>query len=56
MAVTKQTGVNGKVCSSCRTWKPLSDFYADASHGKSQGGKHCRCKICYLAGRKRLEL
>lgn len=46
MAVSMKDGVQGKRCSKCREWKPLADFYTDASHGPSQGGRHCRCKVC----------
>ncbi len=54
MAILIKNGVKGKVCSSCKTWKPLTDYYKDASHGPTQGGRHCRCKACYKAGRKKL--
>jgi hypothetical protein len=40
-------GVEGKICSGCREWKPLDDFPADPTHPPSQGGKHCRCKECH---------
>jgi hypothetical protein len=44
MAVTVRDGVRGKICSTCKQWKPLDDFPTDPAHGKSQGGRHCRCK------------
>ena len=46
MAVDMKDGVEGKRCSKCREWKVLTDFYTDPSHGKSQGGTHCQCKVC----------
>ena len=52
MAIEIRDGVEGKRCSTCRKWKPLSDFYSDPSHPASQGRRHCRCKDCYKAGRK----
>jgi hypothetical protein len=42
-----RNGVRGKVCSTCRNWKPLADFPTDPSHPSSQGGRHCRCKECH---------
>ena len=47
-----KNGIEGKVCSTCRVSKPLSEYYRDRSHGPSQGGRHCRCKICYKRGRR----
>ena len=47
MALITEDGILGKVCSSCREWKPLSDYSpGGASHGLSQGGKHCQCRGC----------
>ncbi len=51
--IVPKDGVDGKVCSSCRRWKPLPDFFVDRSHGASQGGRHCKCKVCYREGRER---
>ena len=39
-------GVQGKVCSTCKEWKPLGEFPTDPTHRPSQGGRHCRCKEC----------
>lgn len=47
MAIVLRAGVKGKVCSTCRSWKPLSDYYPDRTHGPTQGGRHCRCKDCH---------
>lgn len=33
MAIITKGGVHGKVCSTCRQWKPLDHFHRDASHG-----------------------
>jgi len=52
MAIEICTGIEGKHCSTCGAWKPLTDFYRDSSHPPSQGGRHCRCKECYKDGRK----
>ena len=46
MAIIKKDGIEGKECSCCRTWKPLDDYYDNAGHPPSQGGKHCTCKEC----------
>ncbi len=54
MAIEVRRGVRGKYCSSCKVWKPLTEFHKDSSHRATQGGRHCRCKPCYKAGRKRL--
>jgi len=40
-------GIEGKVCSKCRVWKPLGEFYSDPSHPPSQGGRHCQCRDCH---------
>lgn len=45
--VETRNGIRGKVCSTCRTWKPLDDFPTDPIHRASQGGRHCRCKECH---------
>lgn len=42
-----QNGIEGKVCSHCKIWKPLDDFYNDKSKSESQGKKHCVCKECH---------
>jgi hypothetical protein len=47
MAIIISNGVAGKVCSTCRKWKPLEEFPTDPSHGPSQGHRHCRCKECH---------
>ena len=47
MAIVTKNGVDGKVCSTCRHWKPLDDFPRDQTHGPLQGGRHCRCKACH---------
>lgn len=47
MAIVIKHGIKGKVCSTCRKWKPLDDFPTDPTHGASQGGRHCRCKECH---------
>ena len=52
MAVTKRNGIKGKKCSTCKKWKPLTEYHKDPSHGESQGRRHCRCKKCYLEKRK----
>lgn len=54
MAIVIQNGIKGKRCSHCGKWKPLTDYYKDRSKGASQGFRHCRCKPCYKAGRRRL--
>ena len=54
MAVIVKRGVEGKICSTCDAWKPLSDFPAHRTHGPSQGGRHCRCLECHrVAARKK---
>jgi hypothetical protein len=45
--VETRNGIRGKVCSTCRKWKPLDDFPTDPTHQPSQGGRHCRCKECH---------
>jgi hypothetical protein len=52
VAIEVRAGTEGKVCSSCCKWKPLTDFYKDSSQLPSQGGRHCRCKPCFKGGRK----
>lgn len=52
MAIIIKNGIKGKVCSTCKKWKPLSEYHRDSSHGDSQGGRHCRCKSCYFEKRK----
>ncbi len=47
MAIIRNNGVDGKVCSTCKSWKPLSEFPTDPTHGPLQGGRHCRCKECH---------
>lgn len=47
MSVTFEGGIEGKVCSRCHLWKPLSEFYPDPTKGESQGFTHCRCKSCH---------
>ena len=49
MAVIQRKGVDGKVCSTCRDWKPLAEFPSDRTHRPSQGFKHCRCTACHRA-------
>jgi hypothetical protein len=54
MAIVIKNGVRGKRCSTCKRWKPLSDFPPDPTHGPTQGGRHCRYRECHrLAGRQR---
>ena len=52
MAIETRGEIIGKICSKCRKWKPLSDFPKDRTHGESQGGRHCRCKLCHSEVRK----
>jgi len=52
MTITKKNGVEGKECSNCHIWKPLSEYFKDCTKGISQGGRHCRCKICYQVKRR----
>jgi hypothetical protein len=52
MALSMREGIIGKVCSTCRTWKPLGEFPPDRTHGASQGGRHCRCRACHRAKSK----
>ena len=47
MAVLVRNGVPGKFCSTCKEWKPLTEFPTDPTHPPSQGGRHCRCKACF---------
>lgn len=47
MAIILKNGIEGKICSTCKKWKILTDFPTDPSHGPSQGGRHCRCKVCH---------
>jgi hypothetical protein len=47
MAIITKNGVRGKICSTCRKWKPLIDFSTDPTKGPSQGGRHCRCRACH---------
>jgi hypothetical protein len=54
MATSVRNGVEGKVCSCCRMWKPLQDFSPGGkSHGRSQGGRHCECRACNAARHRR---
>lgn len=46
MAIITKDGIEGKVCSKCEQLKPLTDFYTDRTHGPTQRGTHCRCKVC----------
>ena len=43
---TLQSGIQGKICSGCGEWKPLSEYFKDRTHGPSQGGRHCRYRRC----------
>lgn len=52
MAIIVQNGISGKICSRCRIWKPLNDFPRDRTHGSTQGGRHCRCKMCHSEANK----
>jgi hypothetical protein len=45
--IDRRNGVDGKICSTCRQWKPLSAYHDDRTSPPSQGGKHCRCKECH---------
>ena len=56
MAIEPRNGIDGKVCSCCSIWKPLTDYYKDRSKGRSQGFTHCRCKKCYKAGRRLVKI
>lgn len=56
MAIEMRLGKEGKECSSCRGWRPLTAFFRDRTHGDSQAGRHCRCKDCYKHGRKKQAL
>lgn len=47
MAVTVRKGIEGKECSDCHEWKPLTEYYTDPTHGLSQGGRHCVCRACH---------
>ena len=47
MAVTGRHGICGKECSTCKAWKPLTEFPPDPTHGASQGERHCRCRECH---------
>lgn len=46
MAIIKQDGVNGKVCSICNRWKSLDKYYNEKAKGKAQGGKQNVCIAC----------
>jgi hypothetical protein len=52
MAIIRRGGRDGKVCSTCRRWKPLENSPTDPSHGPTQGRRHCRCKACHPAAAK----
>jgi hypothetical protein len=42
-----RAGIEEKFCSTCQTWKPLTDFSPGGkSHEGSEGGRHCECKPC----------
>lgn len=43
--------VGGKVCSMCKTWKPLDDFHRKRS---SRDGRQSRCRACNIAGQIRV--
>ncbi len=47
MAIIVKNEIEGKVCSTCRIWKPLVDFPTDPTHGPTQGARHCRCRECH---------
>jgi len=45
-----RNGVVEKLCSACAQWKPLTEFSPGGkSHGASEGGRHCECKVCNAA-------
>ena len=51
--IIKRNGIEGKKCSTCHKWKPLTEFPNDRTHSiEYQGGKHCRCKSCHREKRK----
>jgi len=50
MAIINKNGIDGKRCSKCNKWQPLTEFHRDRTHGPLQGGRHCRCKKCKNKG------
>src|SRR5260370_41189925 len=50
-----RNGIQGKVCSTCKQWKPLDAFPTDPTHPPTQGGRHCRCRECHrkMSAKKR---
>ena len=48
-------GVTEKLCSSCKVWKPTTDFSPGGkSHQRaSEGGVHCECRECNAARHRR---
>jgi hypothetical protein len=56
MRVTFENGIAGKVCPGCHLWKPLSEYYFDATKGESQGFTPCHCKSCRAEAGKQQRL
>ncbi|WP_157627883.1 hypothetical protein [Thermodesulfatator autotrophicus] len=50
--IEERDGKEGKMCPTCREWKPLEEFPRDRTKGESQGYRHCRCKECHKEKRK----
>jgi hypothetical protein len=47
MAITTRNGVEGKVCSDCRTRKPLTEFYATERTATARVVVIAAARICY---------
>jgi hypothetical protein len=47
MKLRMRNRIQEKLCSTCKTWKALTDFSPGGeSHQGSEGGVHCECKPC----------
>lgn len=52
--IRARNGVIRKLCSTCKVWKPLTDFSpgGETHRRGTEGGVHCECRSCN-AGRHR---
>jgi len=50
MAIVNREGMEGKVCSNCKEWRPLSEF---SQQGFSKDGYQSWCKLCIRGNSKR---
>src|SRR5690242_16950920 len=50
MAIVARDGVDGKVCSNCKEWQPVSEFSRQAF---SKDGYQSWCKVCIRENSRR---